>query len=202
MAAEFSVQHSLLFASWHRSCPGNANPRGPAHTGYNGYNECVFMAYIPGCSADVFISYAHRDNLDGWVSKLKDKLVEKLTPFLAGRAEVWFDDRIRPGVYLKDEIQQKLKDTPIFVAVVSPSYLDSEFSILHELDWFQNHGGGEIIQLLKVPLEKGQGVPLPTSAYEVLHDPKDLVINLQIVNIYSGHWRLFRAPANLCQAVS
>jgi len=51
------------------------------------------MAYIPGCSADVFISYAHRDNLDGWVSKLKDKLVEKLTPFLAGRAEVWFDDR-------------------------------------------------------------------------------------------------------------
>ena len=88
------VRNSVwLYGCWHRSCPGNANPRGPEHTGYNGYNECVFMAYIPGCSADVFISYAHRDNLDGWVSKLKDKLVEKLTPFLAGRAEVWFDDR-------------------------------------------------------------------------------------------------------------
>jgi len=73
--------------------PRQRESQGPAHTGYNGYNECVFMAYIPGCSADVFISYAHRDNLDGWVSKLKDKLVEKLTPFLAGRAEVWFDDR-------------------------------------------------------------------------------------------------------------
>jgi TIR domain len=131
------------------------------------------MAYIPGCGADVFISYAHRDNLDGWVTRLKNKLVEKLTPFLAGRAEVWFDDRIQPGVYFKEEIQKKLKDTPIFVAVVSPSYLDSEFSIVDELDWFQNQGGSEIIQLLKVPLEKGQEVPLPTSDYEVLHDPKD-----------------------------
>ena len=112
------------------------------------------MAYIPGCSADVFISYAHRDNVDGWVTKLKNKLVEKLTAFLAGRAEVWFDDRIQPGVYFKEEIQQRLKDTPIFVAVVSPSYLDSEFSIVNELDWFQNQGGSEIIQLLKVPLEK------------------------------------------------
>lgn len=131
------------------------------------------MAYIPGCSADVFISYAHRDNLDGWVTRLKNKLTEKLSPFLAGLAEVWFDDRIQPGVYFKDEIQQKLKDTPIFVAVVSPSYLDSEYSIVHELDWFQNQGGREIIQLLKVPLEEGQEVPLPETQYKILHSPTD-----------------------------
>jgi hypothetical protein len=121
----------------------------------------------------VFISYAHRDNLDGWVSKLKKKLTEKLNPFLSGRAEVWFDDRIAPGVYFKDEIQQKLKETAIFVAVVSPSYLDSEFSIIHELDWFQNRGGKEVIQLLKVPLEKDQGLLLPESDYKVLYDEKD-----------------------------
>jgi hypothetical protein len=133
----------------------------------------AFMAYIPGCSADVFISYAHRDNLDGWVTGLKKKLTDKLTPFLAGRAEVWFDDRLRPGVYFREEIQQKLKDTPIFVAVVSPSYLESEFSIVDELEWFQNQGGKDIIQLLKVPLEKGQEVPLPDSEYEILHDPQD-----------------------------
>ena len=131
------------------------------------------MSYVPGCSADVFISYAHRDNLDGWVTRLKDKLTEKLNPFLSGRAEVWFDDRIAPGVYFKDDIQQKLKDTQIFVAVVSPSYLESEFSIRYELDWFQNQGGREIIQLLKVPLEAGQDVPLPESDYKVLHDLKD-----------------------------
>ena len=132
------------------------------------------MPYVPGCSADVFISYAHRDNQDGWVTGLKKKLTEKLNPFLAGRAEVWFDDRIEPGVYFKQEIQQKLKDAPIFVAIISPSYLDSEFCITHELDWFQNQiGGREIIQLLKVPLAKGQQVPLPEANYEILHDVKD-----------------------------
>jgi hypothetical protein len=131
------------------------------------------MSYIPGCSADVFISYAHRDNLDGWVTRLKKKLTEKLNPFVSGRAEVWFDERLAPGVYFKEEIQQKLKDTPVFVAVVSPSYLESEFSIIHELEWFQNQGGKEIIQLLKVPLEEGQEVPLPQAHYRTLYDEKD-----------------------------
>jgi TIR domain len=131
------------------------------------------MSYVPGCGADVFISYAHEDNQDGWVTALKKRLTEKLNPFLAGRAEVWFDDRIKPGVYFKQEIQQKLRDTAIFVAVVSPSYLESEFSIIHELDWFQNQGGKEIIQLLKVPLEKGQEIPLPETHYKVLHDEND-----------------------------
>jgi hypothetical protein len=131
------------------------------------------MPYVPGCTADVFISYAHRDNQDGWVTRLKKRLIEKLNPFLAGRAEVWFDDHLEHGVHLKHETQQKLKETPIFVAVVSPSYLASEFSMIHELDWFQNQGGREIIQLLKVPLEAGQEVPLPEAHYVVLYDEKD-----------------------------
>ncbi len=131
------------------------------------------MPYIPGCSADVFISYAHCDNLDGWVTRLKDKLTEKLNPFLAGRAEVWFDDRLKPGVYFKDEIQQKLKDTQIFLAVISPSYLDSEFSISYEWDCFQNQGGKDIIQFLKAPLEAGQELPLLDSQCRVLFDPSD-----------------------------
>jgi hypothetical protein len=115
------------------------------------------MPYVPGCSADVFISYAHRDNQDGWVTGLKKKLIEKLNPFLAGRADVWFDDRIKPGFYFRQEIQQKLKDTPIFVAVVSPSYVDSEFCISDELDWFQNQGGREIVHLLQSPARKRPG---------------------------------------------
>ncbi|MGD0014002.1 MAG: toll/interleukin-1 receptor domain-containing protein [Bryobacteraceae bacterium] len=131
------------------------------------------MAYVPGCSADVFISYAHSDNQDAWVTKLKDKLTAKLNPFLAGRAEVWFDDRIQPGVYFREEIQQKLTNTPLLVAVLSPSYLDSEFCIIHELEWFENQGGKEIIQLIKVPLSAGQEVPIPQARYEKLYDEPD-----------------------------
>jgi hypothetical protein len=131
------------------------------------------MSYVPGCSADVFISYAHRDNQDGWVSRLKDRLEEKLNPFLAGRAKIWFDDRIKPGTYFKEDIQKKLKDTPIFVAIISPSYLESKFSIVDELEWFQNQGGKEVIQLLKVPLEADQEVPLREAHYTVLCDEAD-----------------------------
>ena len=132
------------------------------------------MAYVPGCSADVFISYAHDDNWDGWVTRLKDKLTEKLNPFLAGRAEVWFDKRrLQTGDYFKDEIQEKLRNTPVFVAVVSPSYLDSEFCVLHELNWFQDQRGKDIFQLLKVPLDEDQDVPLPETQYTVLHDATD-----------------------------
>jgi hypothetical protein len=62
--------------------------------------------------------------------------------------------RLWTASVFKDEIQQKLKDISIFVAVVSPSYLESEFSIIHKLEWFQNRGGKETIQLLKVPLDR------------------------------------------------
>ena len=131
------------------------------------------MSYVPGCSIDVFISYAHADNRDGWVASLKDTLTEKLKPFLADRAQVWFDDRIRPGEYFREDIQRKLQNTPVFVAVISPSYLYSEFCMVHELDWFQNHGGKDIFQLVKTPLEERQEVPLPKAAYELLYDKTD-----------------------------
>jgi hypothetical protein len=140
---------------------------------YNYRQYYLLMSYVPGCSADVFISYAHRDNQDGWVTRLKEKLVEKLNPFLAGRAEVWFDDRIAPGTYFQQEIQQKLKNTPIFVAAISPSYLASENCMIHELEWFQNQGGKDIFQLLKVPLEVGQHVPVSEVDFTVLHDTND-----------------------------
>jgi TIR domain len=131
------------------------------------------MSYVPGCSADVFISYAHHDNRDGWVTRLKEKLAEKLNPFLAGRAEVWFDDRIAPGTYFQQEIQQKLKNTKIFVAAISPAYLASENCMTHELEWFQNQGGTDIIQLVKVPLDKGQEVPVPAADFVSLYDKND-----------------------------
>jgi TIR domain-containing protein len=131
------------------------------------------MSYVPGCSVDVFLSYAHADNHDGWVAKLKAKLTEKLNPFLAARAEVWFDDRIQPGVYFREKIQQLLQNTPVFVAVISTSYLESDFCMLDELDWFQNQGGKDIFQLVKTPLEEGQEVPVPEAKYNLMYDESD-----------------------------
>jgi hypothetical protein len=132
------------------------------------------MAYVPGCSTDVFISYAHNDNKEAWVTRLKERLATELASFLTDRVQVWFDDRIRPGVYFEEEIQQKLKNTPIFIAVISPSFLESTFCMRSELEWFQLQGGKDIIQLVKVPLEpENLEVPLPQAQYIKLYDETD-----------------------------
>ena len=66
------------------------------------------MAYVPGCGVDVFISYTHPDNQDGWVSLLAKRLSARLTSLLTPRVQVWFDPRLAPGVYFKEDIQQRL----------------------------------------------------------------------------------------------
>ena len=131
------------------------------------------MAYVPGCAVDVFISYSHIDNTNGWVKVLKDKLAAAINNRLAGHAEVWYDHRIAPGVYFQREIQQKLSNTPILLAVVSSSYLESAFCMRLELEWFQNTTAGDVIQVIKAPLEEGQEAPVPDSHYQKLYDNAD-----------------------------
>ena len=36
------------------------------------------MAYVPGYAADIFISYSHSNDRDGWVTELKSKLASGL----------------------------------------------------------------------------------------------------------------------------
>jgi hypothetical protein len=128
------------------------------------------MAYTPGCSADVFISYAHADK--DWVSKAKDRLADTLASYLTRRVQVWFDTtQLKPADPYLQEIQQKLKTTPVLVAFVSPSYLQSDFSIRKELDLFTSLGGRHLVQLVMVPLDRENlEVPAPDLQYEPLYD--------------------------------
>src|SRR5436305_2486160 len=131
------------------------------------------MAYAPGYTGDVFISYAHRDDADGWVTEVKSKIASRLTADLAGEPEIWFDaDRLRTGDIFKQEIHQKLSNTLILLSIVSPSYLQSEFCIERELNHFLNELGREVFQLQKVRLVEDTELPLPDSFYEVLFDEK------------------------------
>jgi TIR domain len=129
------------------------------------------MAYVPGCSADVFVSYARSDNQDRWVKKVRDRLASTLESSLS-TVEVWFDEReIDPGEEFKRTIQERLKNIPVFVAIVSPTYIRSDFCMHEELDYFLDHGGREVIQLVKVPLERGDtGLPCPTKEAVLLFD--------------------------------
>jgi hypothetical protein len=128
------------------------------------------MAYVPGYAADIFVSYSHSNDRDGWVTELKSKLASGLAD-LSEDVDVWFDaDRLQTGDRFKQEIQEKLSNTRVLIAVLSPAYLRSQFCMEEELAWFQNSFGREIIQYLKVPLEEDQVVPLPDSHFLTLHD--------------------------------
>ena len=130
------------------------------------------MAYVPGYSVDIFVSYSHSNDLDGWVTELKSKLASGLAD-LSADVEVWFDaDRLRTGDRFKQEIHEKLSNTRVLIAVLSPAYLKSGFCMGEELDWFQNSFGRDILQYLKVPLEDDQDVPLPDAHFLKLHDEK------------------------------
>jgi hypothetical protein len=129
------------------------------------------MAYVPGYTGDVFISYAHLDNGDGWVTEVKSRLAARLTADLAGEPEIWFDaDRLKTGDVFKQTIQDKIDNTLMLIAVISPAFLNSSFCMEQELGSFLDRLGREVIQLLKVPLTEGQSAPLPDAIYEQLFD--------------------------------
>lgn len=134
------------------------------------------MAYVPGYAADLFISYAHRNNQDGWVTELKSRLAGSLAD-LSADVDIWFDaDRLRTGDIFKQEIREKLSDTMIMVSILSPAYLQSEFCMAEELDWFRDNFGREVIQLVQVPLAEDQEVPLQQAIFEVMHDAQGVVL--------------------------
>src|SRR5467141_1842991 len=55
------------------------------------------MAYVPGCSYDLFVSYATENNRDGWVEQFEKmlgrELGELLGPQFSPRGSIFFDRR-------------------------------------------------------------------------------------------------------------
>jgi len=130
------------------------------------------MAYVPGYAADIFVSYSHTNDRDGWVTELKSNLAGGLAD-LSEDVEVWFDaDRLKTGDRFEQKIHDDLRNTLILIAVLSPAYLKSQFCMEEELAWFQDSFGREIIQYLKVPLDEGQTPPLPDAHFVALHGPQ------------------------------
>jgi hypothetical protein len=139
-----------------------------------------FMAFVPGYEHDVFVSYAHVDDLPfvdmvtgqerstGWVSvlvrHLKNELAQKI-----GRADavsVWFDSHnLRGNHTLLDEIGTRLERSAILVAVLSSGYTASEWC-QQEAELFVRAPGDlsrRVFIVEKAPLEIGDAL-LPAFA--------------------------------------
>ena len=101
------------------------------------------MAFVPGCEHDVFVSYAHVDDLPfpgtekGWVTLLIET-VEVLLAQKLGRRDaysLWMDHQLSRHLDLTPEILKHVTSSATVLVVLSPGYLASEWC-LREKDSF------------------------------------------------------------------
>jgi TIR domain len=102
------------------------------------------MAYIPGYTYDIFISYAHVDNAafpgqaDGWI----EQFYKNLNLMLAKRfgrldmVKIWWDNKKLDGSVLFDQsIESGIQKSAIMICLNSPGYIASAYC-KQELDTF------------------------------------------------------------------
>ena len=113
-------------------------------------NPPLSKAYVPGFRNDVFISYCHDDNISisedrrGWVSDFGDRLKVRLKQLLGHPVEVWRDEKKLGGDHaLDDEIQSQIESCAVFLAVVTPLYLNSRYCT-DEREWFLDKVGDKL----------------------------------------------------------
>jgi hypothetical protein len=101
------------------------------------------MAYVPGFVHDVFISYAHVDNVPlstgdpGWVADFHKKLTVLLARFL-GRPEifsVWRDLKLRGNDEWQETIDAACHNSAVGIFILSPGFFASHWCSA-ELDGF------------------------------------------------------------------
>jgi hypothetical protein len=122
---------------------------------------------VPGSQAEIFISYAHEDNLpfsdggEGWVTAFH-RALEVYLGKLVGRQlrpSIWRDPKLRGDDVFDVELAARLAKAAALVCVVSPSYLGSEWC-QQELRLFLEAGAAgapagkvRLFKVLTIPME-------------------------------------------------
>ncbi|MCP5109594.1 MAG: TIR domain-containing protein, partial [bacterium] len=111
---------------------------------------------------DIFVSYAHADNKDGWVDPFHTSLENRLG-VLGVKARIWRDKKLSGADVFSDEILDQLKQSALLVSVLSPSAMRSN-SCEKERQTFEQYaeasGGfriGNVARALKVVMTPADG---------------------------------------------
>lgn len=99
-------------------------------------NFRVMPSIVPTFEYDIFISYRHNDNLDGWVSDFVQNLEKELRSTLKESLTIYFDKNPRDGLLethnVAKSLEGKLKCL-IFIPIISQTYCDTKsFAWQHE----------------------------------------------------------------------
>ena len=130
---------------------------------------------------DLFISYAHDDNEllpqgeKGWVDYFRSTLEKRLKVFGGRPVTIWRDPNLKRMTFFDDEITTALQESEIFVSVISPSYLNSEWC-MRELttfldNWTTQHGETKappVVKVIKIPVDREQ---YPQPLHRILEFP-------------------------------
>jgi hypothetical protein len=122
------------------------------------------MPYVPGFTNDIFISFAHVDNLDGWVEEFQKQLRNRLL-MIDADVTIWRDSKLRGTDIFSDEIFTQLQQSALLISIVSPSGIKSgwcederqafeRFAALNGGFRFGNHL--RAIKVVKTPLPADQ----------------------------------------------
>src|SRR5262245_6323578 len=122
------------------------------------------MPYVPGFSNDIFISFSHVDDSDGWVESFHDSLRNRLLQ-LDTLVHIWRDTKLNGTDIFTNEIFEQLQQSALLISIVSPSGIKSRwcederqaferFSALNGGFCFGNHL--RAIKVVKTPLPADQ----------------------------------------------
>lgn len=91
---------------------------------------------IPNFEYDIFVSYRHNDNLDGWVTEFVQKLDKELRSTLKDNVNIYFDMNPHDGLLETHNVDKSLGGklrSLIFIPIISQTYCDSKsFAWQHE----------------------------------------------------------------------
>lgn len=123
---------------------------------------------------DLFISYSHIDNQPirpedkGWISRFHASLEALLSMRLGQTAKIWRDDKLQGNDIFSDEIVQQFAHTAVFLSILTPRYLKSEWCTREVREFCEQakQSGGVVIdnkarvfKIMKTPVENQEFLP-------------------------------------------
>ncbi len=113
----------------------------------------------------IFVSYSHRD------AGAQQKLHTHLAPWRRDGVTVWYDENIEPGATMGTEIARELRRAHIFVALFSPSYLDSNYCWNIEYKRAMGRRARKLIRVVAVVVKPCGWKQTPAAGFKLL--PRD-----------------------------
>jgi TIR domain len=108
----------------------------------NGMKEMSKRAFLAEYKHDIFVSYAHEDELGNWTVTLHEDLRRALNLILYSKlkgtsVDVWIDEILRNNLPLTDQLKSLVEGSALLLVIMSPYYLASSWCG-REVEWFSS----------------------------------------------------------------